>query len=98
LGFSTTQGPVIYLALEEKRQEVRDHFRALGATPADAIYLMCEPAPADALVRLRREAEQRRPVLIIIDPLFKFVRVPRDGGNDYATMTAALECPDSGWC
>jgi RecA-family ATPase len=28
-------------------------------------------------------------VLIIIDPLFRFVRV--EDGNDYATMTAALE-------
>jgi hypothetical protein len=29
-------------------------------------------------------------VLIIIDPLFKFVRVPAELGNDYAAMTALL--------
>ena len=89
LGHATTQGPVIYLALEEKRTEVRDHFRALGATVADPIHILCESAPLDALDRLRREAERLHPVLIIIDPLFRFVRVK--DGNDYATMTAALE-------
>jgi RecA-family ATPase len=89
LGFATTPGSVIYLALEEKRAEVREHFRSLGATAEDQILLLCASAPLDALERLRREAERRRPVLIIIDPLFRFVRV--DDGNDYATMTAALE-------
>jgi AAA domain len=91
LGFATTRGPVIYLALEEKRSEVRGHFEALGATSADPIYLLCAGAPDDALARLRREAEQRRPVLIIVDPLFRFVRVPAEMGNDYSAMSALLE-------
>jgi AAA domain len=82
---------VIYLALEEKRQEVRAHFRALGATRTDPIYILCATAPQDALARLRVEVARRHPVLIIIDPLFKLVRVPSERGNDYATMSAALE-------
>jgi hypothetical protein len=89
LGFATTKGPVIYLALEEKRAEVRDHFRCLGAAALDQILVLCAAAPQDGLERLRREAERWQPVLIIIDPLFRFVRV--EDGNDYATMTAALE-------
>jgi hypothetical protein len=89
LGHATTQGAVIYLALEEKRAEVRDHFRALGAAAEDPIFVLCASAPSDALERLRREAERLHPVLIIIDPLFRFVRV--EDGNDYAIMTAALE-------
>ena len=91
LGFATMRGPVIYLALEEKRSEVRAHFEALGATSADPIYLLCATAPDDALSRLRREAERRRPVLIIVDPLFRFVRVPAELGNDYSAMSALLE-------
>jgi AAA domain len=91
LGSNTMRGPVLYLALEEKRQEVRDHFRALGATSEDAIHVLCEAAPAEALGRLRREAERRHPGLVIIDPLFRFVRVPAELGNDYSTMTAMLE-------
>jgi AAA domain len=31
LGRATTKGPVLYLALEEKRSEVRNHFREMGA-------------------------------------------------------------------
>src|SRR5437773_9630286 len=91
LGHATTRGPVIYLALEEKRSEVRAHFKALGATSTDPIFILCATAPVDALARLRREAERRRPVLIIIDPLFRFVRVPAELGNDYSAMTALLE-------
>jgi AAA domain-containing protein/bifunctional DNA primase/polymerase-like protein/primase-like protein len=89
LGHATTRGPVVYLALEEKRHEVRDHFQALGATSADPIFILCAAAPVDALARLRREAERRRPALIIIDTLFKLVRI--EDGNDYAIVTAALE-------
>ncbi len=91
LGFATTPGAVVYLALEEKRAEVRDHFRALGATADDRIHIMFGSAPADALARLRREAERLRPALIVVDPLFRFVRVKAEHGNDYAAMTAALE-------
>jgi len=91
LGFATLRGPVFYLALEEKREEVREHFRALGATSADPIYVLSTAAPADALARLRVEILRRRPVLIIVDPLFKFIRVPAKSGDDYATMTALLE-------
>jgi hypothetical protein len=89
LGFDTTQGCVLYLALEEKRAEVREHFRDLGATDQDPVYILCAAAPIDGLARLRREVERRRPALIIVDPLFKFVRVP--DSNDYATVTTALE-------
>jgi hypothetical protein len=89
LGHATTPGVVIYLALEEKRAEVREHFQALGATAADPIFVLCASAPADALSLLRAEADRRHPVLVIIDPLFRFIHV--DDGNDYATMTAALE-------
>jgi hypothetical protein len=88
LGQTTTQGPVIYLALEEKRQEIREHFRAMGASE-EPIHVLCAAAPDDALDRLRVEAERLRPVLIVIDPMFRFVRV-RDC-NDYVSVTTALE-------
>jgi hypothetical protein len=90
LGHATTRGPVIYLALEEKRSEVREHFRAMGATDADQIFtLFAAPDKRDALERrLKVEAQRRGAVLIIIDPLFKFLRV--EDGNDYAIVTAAM--------
>jgi predicted ATP-dependent serine protease len=89
LGFPSQQGLVLYLALEEKRTEVRLHFSAMGATADDPVEVFIAPSPQDGLAQLRQVAEERRPVLIIVDPLIKLVRV-RDG-NDYPEVTRALE-------
>jgi AAA domain len=89
LGRSTAQGAVIYLALEEKRSEVRKHFRAMGATGEEEIYIYTATAPADALAQIREVLESRKPALLIIDPLFRFTRIKE--GNDYAQVTQALE-------
>lgn len=88
LGFATQQGPVLYLALEEKVAEVRRHFEAMGATD-DPVFVYCARAPQEGLPLLRQAAEQHKPGLIIVDPLLRLVRV-RDA-NDYAVVTAALE-------
>ena len=89
LGSATSQGPVLYLALEEKRSEVRRHFRQMGATPADQVFIYTALAPQNGLELLRQEVAWKEPALVIIDPLFRFTRV-RDS-NDYAVVTAALE-------
>lgn len=89
LSFPTSRGPVLYLALEEKRSEVRRHFREMGATVDDRIYIFCAPSPADGLPLLRKAAGRYAPVLIIVDPLFRFTRVK--DANDYAAVTIALE-------
>ncbi len=85
----TAQGVVIYLALEEKRSEVRKHFRDMGATGEEEIYVFASTAPLDVLVQIRTVIEEKKPALLIIDPLFRFTRVK--DGNDYAQVTAALE-------
>jgi hypothetical protein len=89
LGKRTQQGPVIYLALEEKRSEVKKHFRAMGATGEEEIYIFAASAPVDALQQIRAVAAEKKPALIIIDPLFRFTRVK--DGNDYVQVTQALE-------
>jgi AAA domain len=89
LGRATAKGPVIDLALEEKRSQVRQHFQAMGATGEEEIYVYAATAPADALEKIRAVVEEKKPALLIIDPLFRFTRV-RDG-NDYAQVTQALE-------
>ena len=88
-GKPTQHGPVIYLALEEKRSEVKKHFRDMGATGEEEIYVFAASAPTDALQQIRVVAEEKKPVLIVIDPLFRLTRVK--DGNDYAQVTAALE-------
>jgi RecA-family ATPase len=85
----TQQGAVIYLALEEKRSEVRKHFQEMGATGAEEIYIFAASAPVDALKQIRAVVEDKKPVLLIVDPLFRLARVK--DGNDYAQVTAALE-------
>ena len=81
-------GPVIYLALEEKREEVKNHFRDMGGADAP-IYIFASTAPADALEQLKKIIPEICPVLLIIDPIFKLVRVK--DGNDYVQVQTALE-------
>jgi hypothetical protein len=89
LGRKTRRGPVMYLALEEKRSEVRNHFLLMGATGTEDIHIYTASAPADGLQHVRIAAEQIKPVLIILDPLFLFTRVK--DVNDYVQVSRALE-------
>jgi len=89
LGSPTHRGVVLYLGLEEKRAEVQTHFKAMGATEEDPVHVFVAPSPQDGLERLRTSTAELSPALIIIDPLFRFVRI-RDA-NDYAVVTASLE-------
>jgi len=88
LGWATIRGPVFYLALEEKRAEVRAHFAAMGGTDED-VRVFVARAPHDGLAQLRAAATNAKPALIIIDPLLRLVRLKNS--NDYAEVTAALE-------
>jgi hypothetical protein len=89
LGRDVTKGAVIYIALEEKRSEIVKQFRAMGCTEHDQIHIHVGAVTGEALAELARVIEELSPVLVIIDPLFKMVRVP--DANDYARVTAALE-------
>jgi AAA domain/CHC2 zinc finger len=91
MGCKSKKGPVIYLALEEKRSEVARHFRDLGATGEEDvdIHIHAASAPQDAVSELCRLTKQFRPTLIVIDPLFKFVRI-RDE-KAYAEVCNAIE-------
>jgi len=89
LGRMVAQGPVIYLALEEKRSEVKKHFLDLGADGTEPIYIHCAAAPQDALVALHDEIKLHKPALVIIDPILRMTRVK--DANDYAQVSNALE-------
>lgn len=89
LGWRTSQGPVWYVALEEKRGELRKHFRAMGATGAEPIQFFINRAPEDLLVQLHEAASRQKPILIIIDTLQRLIRC-RDM-NDYAEVTTKME-------
>jgi hypothetical protein len=62
---------------------------AMGAAGEEDILLYCSTAPVEALEKLKKAIAEVKPLLVIIDPLFRFVRV-RDS-NDYAEVTRSLE-------
>jgi putative DNA primase/helicase len=89
LGRRTIQGRVVYLALEEKRDEVRKHFTDLGVEGDEEIYLHCAAAPQAAVPALIHLVKQYKPALVIIDPVLRLIRL--SDTNDYSQVNLALE-------
>ena len=89
LGKEVTAGTVLYVALEDKRAELRRTFRAMGASADDSIEFYIGGAPAGALEWLQQKAEQRKPKLIVVDTFQRFARL--QDLNDYAQVTNALD-------
>jgi hypothetical protein len=88
LGRRTEQGPVVYLALEEKRGEIKKKLAAAGITD-EPICFHFGSAPVDAMAQVEALIVETKAKLLIIDVLQKFCRL-RDL-NDYAIVTNALE-------
>lgn len=88
LGRPTTPGLVIYLALEEREADVRDHFEMMGVSPDDRIMICAAPVP-DMISAFRATMEDKRPVLIFVDTLARLARIK--DFNNYGETTAALE-------
>lgn len=82
-------GPVVYLALEEKRSEVRRHFERMGATEELPILIHIGSAPEEALQELRTAIVDSKAILAIVDPLQRLARV--SDLNDYSQVSLALE-------
>lgn len=61
----------------------------MEATGNESIHIYVGGAPASAIDQIRRVVEEMKPVLVIIDPLFRFTKVK--DGNDYHQVTNALE-------
>ncbi len=89
LGRDVAQGPVIYLALEEKRSEVRRHFKDMGASGEEPIFTYSGRVPSDAIEQITAAVWKIKPGLVVIDPLFRFTKVKDTSA--YAEITAAIE-------
>lgn len=85
---ATTKGTVVYLALEEKRGEVKKKLEAIGGQ-VENLFFHFGAAPVDAVASVSNLISQTKARLLVIDVLQKFIRV-RDL-NDYAVVTNALE-------
>ena len=91
LGRDALSGPVLYLALEEKRAEVAAHFRRMGASD-QPILIHVGAAPissAEGISAMAAAIDEYHAVLAIADPALRLLRV--HDSSDYAEMTTALE-------
>jgi putative DNA primase/helicase len=88
LGLKTSQGECIYLALEEREEDIKNDFRAMGANGSEPILVHAAAAPAEGIAKLCDLVRERRPVLVVIDPLFRMARI-RDE-KAYAEVYTAL--------
>jgi hypothetical protein len=88
LGRDTLQGKVLYLCLEEKRAEIAKQFRKMGIS-GNNILIYTGATPKNALDELAKEIAEHEPLLVIIDPLSRVLRV--GDFNDYASMAHNLE-------
>jgi len=89
LGRQTMKGAVLYVSLEEKRSEVKSHFQLMGATGTEDLGVYIGSIPEDANEWLKSEIERKKPVLVIVDTLFRFARVA--DVNDYSKVITALD-------
>jgi putative DNA primase/helicase len=85
---ATAQGKVVYLALEEKRSEIKKKLKAAGGQ-TDNLFFHFGAAPTDAVAKTSDLVKETKACLLIIDVLQKFIRA-RDL-NDYAEVTNVLE-------
>lgn len=90
LGRDTLKGKVLYLCLEEKRNEVRRQFQLMGAE-GDSILIHSGSRPQttdDAITALKDAVAEFQPVIVFIDPLSRVIRSA--DFNDYR-IAYALE-------
>jgi hypothetical protein len=89
LGRQTASGPVIYLSLEEIRDQIRKQLRKMGVT-VGPVHICTTINNPDTLLRdLTIAIDKYEPKLVIIDPMVRVVRV--NDYNDYARMAQAME-------
>jgi hypothetical protein len=77
IGRATKRGPVIYCELEEKRDQVGDHYRRMGANRDgdQAIWIHFSSGTDELLDTLRAAIVEHKAVLAVVDPLFRLITI-----------------------
>jgi hypothetical protein len=93
--FRTTQGNVLYLALEDTERRIKDRIKQLGI-PAQTQCKMTQckimTQWADDFDALEYALQQKKYELVIIDTWGRFVSAVCKDGNDYAETTRLATC------
>ena len=87
LGLRTKQGLCVYLGLEERAADLVRDFRAMGARGDEEILIHSTAPPAHAVEEAIDLLQERRPRLLVIDPLFRLIKVDE---RAYGEMYQAL--------
>lgn len=82
-------GSAWYLAFEGRRHDIRAHFRQMGATEADRLWIHVGQAPKDIIAAVQARAIKERPGLCIIDTMQRFLKARST--DDYAEMTLLFD-------
>jgi len=88
LDLQTKPGLCIYLALEERIEDVTADFRAMGATGNELILIHADTIPARGILALIDLVREWKPVMVVIDPLFRLAHIKDE--KAYAETYAAL--------
>jgi hypothetical protein len=92
LGRATNKVATGYFALEERRSEVIAHFKKMGATGGEALYLHTGLVPAqDVAAKLRNVIVENNLKFAVIDPIVLMLIRGVSDFNEYAAVYAALE-------
>ena len=89
LGRKTAKSSVVYLALEEKLQEVQKKLTALGVGDEEPIFFHFGLAPSKGISEIDDLVAETGAGLLVVDTMQKLVRIK--DLNDYAQVTNMLE-------
>lgn len=90
LGRTCNQGAVVYLSFEDRRRDIAEHFRRLGAKDEPIhIYSGASLFNADGFGALARCIDRINPVLAVVDPLGKFAAM--EDLSRYELMTPTTD-------
>jgi hypothetical protein len=84
----TQQGAVLYIALEDRREDVKRHFRDMGAPENAPVFIVTETMLEKPFDTMRELINTHKPPLMVIDTLFRLAKIK--DGNSYSEVTAAL--------
>jgi len=89
LSRNVVRGRVVILALEDHPVRLREELEASRLSGSEDLHIHVGPAPRDGIKWLDYIVATLKPALVIIDPLFKLVRV--SDANSYAETSAIFE-------
>jgi hypothetical protein len=89
LGRHCEGGLILWVALEERKEQVIGAFKAMGVQRQDPIRFHFGAAPIDAITWLQRECEAHKPALIVLDTWHKLTMI--ENVNDYGAVNRANE-------